>query len=386
MPAQKRHKTKYPGVYYINGKSIGSNKLERIFYIMYRKDGKQIHEKAGRQFQDDMTPARAATIRGARISGKQPSNKQKRCMKRAEKDAETNKWTIERLWEEYKKQNPDLKGLRTYKSLYNLHIESEFGSRGPVDILPLDVKRVKNKLLKKKSAQTVQHVLELLRRLINFGVNNKLCKGIDFKIEMPRVDNETTEDLTPEQLQALLKAIDESEHPQAGSIMKMALFTGMRRGEIFKLCWRDINFDRGFIKLVDPKGGPDQKIPLNDAARTLLEEQTKASKYVFPGRNGGQWKNIRKPVNKIKKAAGIPKDFRAIHGLRHVYASMLASSGNVDLFTLQKLLTHKDPKMTQRYAHLRDESLKKASELAGDIITQASAESKENKVVNIEDR
>jgi len=161
------------------------------------------------------------------------------------------------------------------------------------------------------------------------------------------VDNETTEDLTPEQLQALLKAIDESEHPQAGSIMKMALFTGMRRGEIFKLCWRDINFDRGFIKLVDPKGGPDQEIPLNDAVRTLLRDRPKAGKYVFPGRNGGQWKNIRKPVNEIKKTAGIPKDFRAIHGLRHVYASMLASSGNVDLFTLQKLLTHKDPKMTQ---------------------------------------
>lgn len=87
MPAQERHKTKYPGVYYINGKAIGSNKSERIFYIMYRKDGKQIHEKAGRQFQDDMTPARAATIRATRISDKQPSNKQKRRMKRAEKDA-----------------------------------------------------------------------------------------------------------------------------------------------------------------------------------------------------------------------------------------------------------------------------------------------------------
>ena len=49
---------------------------------------------------------------------------------------------------------------------------------------------------------------------------------------------------------------------------------------------------------------------------------------------------------------------------------MLASSGKVDLYTLQKLLTHKDPKMTQRYAHLRDETLKKASALAGDIINQ----------------
>jgi len=51
---------------------------------------------------------------------------------------------------------------------------------------------------------------------------------------------------------------------------------------------------------------------------------------------------------------------------------MLASSGEVDLYTLQKLLTHKDPRQTQRYAHLRDETLRKASEVAGAIIEEAA--------------
>jgi integrase len=46
------------------------------------------------------------------------------------------------------------------------------------------------------------------------------------------------------------------------------------------------------------------------------------------------------------------------------------------MYTLQKLLTHKDPKMTQRYAHLRDEALKRASDIAGDIISKASMGSK----------
>ena len=77
---------------------------------------------------------------------------------------------------------------------------------------------------------------------------------------------------------------------------------------------------------------------------------------------------IRHQVNRIKKAAGLPDDFRPLHGLRHVYASMLASSGKVDMYTLQKLLTHKSPQMTQRYAHLRDEALKSASDLAGKLI------------------
>jgi integrase len=59
-----------------------------------------------------------------------------------------------------------------------------------------------------------------------------------------------------------------------------------------------------------------------------------------------------------------PKDFSPMHGLRHLYASMLASSGKVDMYVLQKLMTHKSPKMTQRYAHFKDEALKNgASEI-----------------------
>jgi integrase len=59
---------------------------------------------------------------------------------------------------------------------------------------------------------------------------------------------------------------------------------------------------------------------------------------------------------------------------------MLASSGQVDLYTLQKLLTHKTAAMTQRYAHLRDQALRQASDLAGDLINQAVNGSK---VVNL---
>ncbi|MFC1515623.1 tyrosine-type recombinase/integrase [Thermodesulfobacteriota bacterium] len=372
MPAQKRIKTKYPGVYYIEGQAIGSNKIERIYYIVFRKDGKVIEEKAGRQFKDDMTASRAAGIRANKIEGRLPTNREKREIEKAKKAAEEGKWTVGRLWKAYKKNNPDLKGIRTYESFYNLHIKPHFENKEPKDILPLDIQRVKIQLLKKRSPQTVQHVLKQIRRIINFGVNNKLCEGINFKIDMPKVDNIRTEDLTPDQLGRLLKAIAKDTHPQAGSMMKLALYTGMRRGEMFKLKWGDIDFQTGFLNIRDSKGGLDQKIPLNEASRELLEkhERTK-SPYVFPGRGGRQRTEIGKAVNKIKTAAKLPDDFRPLHGLRHVYASMLASSGQVDMYTLQKLLTHKDPKMTQRYAHLRDEALKRAADLAGDLIKNA---------------
>jgi len=389
MPTQERFKTKYPGVYYIKGKAVGSNKKERIYYIMYRKDGKQVHEKAGRQFQDDMTPARAAGVRADKIEGKQLSNKERREAERSQKEAVASKWTIDKLWGEYKTNMPDLKGIVTDQNRYEKHIKLSFGDKEPKDIMPLDVDRLRLKLLKKKAPGTVKNILELLRRIINFGSKKNLCDKLRFTIELPKVDNEKTEDLTPGQLERLLKAIREDLHPQAGPLMLMAIYTGMRRGELFKLKWNHIDFERGFINIIDPKGTADQIIPLNDAARQLLKNHPKMKKspYIFPGRSGRLRTDINKAVNAIKKEAGLPEDFRPLHGLRHFFASGLASSGQVNLHTLSRLLTHKDVKTTQRYSHLRDDALKQASELAGTIIHAAGgAEDKKDKVVDFKDR
>jgi len=373
MPAEKRYKTKYPGVYYVMGTAVATGKPEKIYYIRYRKDGKPIDEKAGRQYQDDMTPARAAQHRAKRIDGKEPTNKEKREALEAKKKAQEGKWTINRLWTEYKFNNPNLKSLSIDENRFANYIKSDLGKKEPKNLVPLDIDRIRIKLSKTKKSGTVKNILELIRRIINFGTKKNLCLGVSFKIEMPRANNQKTEDLSPEQLKVLLEAIENNDHPQAGPMMKMALFSGMRRGELFKLEWDDIDFDRGFIYIRDPKGGLDQKIPLNEAARNLLETHPRTkSSFVFPGRGGKQRTDIHHAVNEIRDDAGLPKDFRALHGLRHVYASMLASSGQVDLYTLQKLLTHKSPMMTQRYAHLRDEALRKASELAGSIIEEAA--------------
>ena len=67
-------------------------------------------------------------------------------------------------------------------------------------------------------------------------------------------------------------------------------------------------------------------------------------------------------------------------------ASLLASSGEVSLYELQKLLTHKDPRMTQRYSHLRDEALKRASGVTDKILESVMNVKKETKVVNLEDK
>jgi integrase len=365
----KRHTTKYAGVYFIEGKRAGKDQVERIYYISYYKDGVRTEEKAGRQYKDDMTPARANNLRAQKIEGTLPTNQEVREAAEAKKKAESQKWTIDRLWEQYRNGRKPGNSLSTDESRYRKYLKSAFGSKEPNEIVALEVDRMRIALLKKKSPQTVKHVLNLLTWIINFGINNGLCASLSFKIKKPQVNNEVTEDLKEDQLTSLLKAIEEDTHPQAGSMLKLALFTGMRKSEIFRLQWKHLNFETGFIKIVDGKGGKDLTIPMNDLAREVLENhpKTEGSPYVFPGRDGSEKKNIYPYVNEIKKRAKLPKKFRIFHGLRHVFASSLASSGNVSMFALQKLLTHKSPVMTQRYSHMRDQALREASNVAADI-------------------
>lgn len=396
MPAQKRHKTNYPGVYFIEGKGVpnSGHKIENIFYITYRKDGKQVQEKAGRQYQDDMTAARAAGIRARRIEGKELSNAEDRAAKAAAKAAEAGRWTIAKLWDSYCETHPENKALKNEQGKFNLYLRNDIGKKEPSELLPLNVDRLRLGLQKKNKHTTAARILELLRRTINFGVDKGLVSPIAFRIKVPKLNNKTTEDLNPEQLKKLLKALDADEDQTAANIMRLALFTGMRRTEIFKLRWDDIDFQRGFITLKEPKGGTDQEIPLNNPTKDIFENMARNEEnpFVFPGRKkNSHLADCRKSFKRIAKEAGLKKGFRPLHGLRHVFASMLASSGKVDLYTLQKLLTHKSPQMTQRYAHLRDEALKKASDLAGDIISDAITEAEEDekneeKVVNLKDR
>ena len=101
MPRQERFKTKYPGVYFIE--ADGARGKERIFYIYYRRNGKQIEEKAGCQYADDMTEAKASGIRADRMRGKELPNTEKREAAKAAKMEEAGKWTLSRLWDEYEK-------------------------------------------------------------------------------------------------------------------------------------------------------------------------------------------------------------------------------------------------------------------------------------------
>ena len=116
-------------------------------------------------------------------------------------------------------------------------------------------------------------------------------------------------------------------------------------------------------------GSRNERIPLSLPVRELLKEVRRGEgAYVFPARDINKClTDISNQVNTIKKAANLPKDFRPLHGLRHTFASVAVSNG-VPLSHVQKLLTHKDPSLTQRYAHLEDKALKKSAEDVGNFL------------------
>lgn len=88
MKDYPRHKADYKGVFYRVGERIGGNGEEKIFYIVFKKNGKVYEEKVGRQYADDMTPAKASRIRAGRIEGRRKSRKQIREEAQAAKQAE----------------------------------------------------------------------------------------------------------------------------------------------------------------------------------------------------------------------------------------------------------------------------------------------------------
>lgn len=295
-------------------------------------------------------------------------------------------WTVGTLWEEYKRRNPDVKGINNDQNRFETHL-SIFKNIKPAEITPTMIDDLRLSLVKLgRKPGTIRNVLELLRRIVFFGIKKGLIasENVYTNFEMPKVNNEITEDLSPEQLKALLDAIYKTNNKKAANMMLMALYTGLRRGEMFSLKWEHIDWEHGFINLVGledgtrAKSGRSERIPMNEMARELLHSMPRQnSPYVFPGRSGDRLVDIRKQANALKKEAGLPPDFRPFHGLRHVYASMLASSGKVSMYELQKLMTHKSATMTQRYAHLRDEALRSASEVASSLVNQARTQQNE---------
>jgi integrase len=149
--------------------------------------------------------------------------------------------------------------------------------------------------------------------------------------------------------------------------------------------WREVDLENGIW--TKPPSATKQKsvhrVPLSEDAVEIIARQprgTFAGDFVFPGKKPGKSREgIRRPWARVCKAAGL-KGVR-IHDLRHTHASILVSSG-LSLPVIGKILGHTQASTTHRYAHLADEPLRAAAELAAASIRRP----KPAKIVQIKNR
>lgn len=145
-------------------------------------------------------------------------------------------------------------------------------------------------------------------------------------------------------------------------LVLLLLNTGLRFGEVTQLRHRDINLKERLVTVAGEgaKSGRTRVIPMNVEAKRILNSiGGAADDYLFPGDDDRRLTTIKKAWKAILKSAGI-SGFR-LHDIRHTFASRV-KRGGADLYTVQRLLGHSSPMMTQRYAHLQPDDLRAAVE------------------------
>jgi integrase len=215
---------------------------------------------------------------------------------------------------------------------------------------------------------TINRELGLLSAAINYA-----RKEWDWDVPNPAQGRRLREPegrvrwLTRAEAVALVRMADsEPQAPHLGDFIRLALHTGMRRGEMLGLEWRRVDLQAGLIHLeaAHTKAGKRRAVPINAVAREAVMDRKRfraqhcpASPWVFCDKEGGRVQSVKRSFATACRKAGI-EDFR-IHDLRHTCAAWLVSAG-VPLTEVRDLLGHSTVKMTERYAHLAPENVRAA--------------------------
>ncbi len=149
---------------------------------------------------------------------------------------------------------------------------------------------------------------------------------------------------------------------QQAEVIRLLLFTGCRKGEIIRLRWSEVDGD--VLRLHDSKTGP-RLVYLNAQARAVLTRQPRnGSDFVFPSLDDPL--HSRSPElslwRKVQREAEL-RDAR-LHDLRHTVGSHAVMAG-APIPVVSRLLGHRQPRMTLRYAHVGDRETEAAAERVG---------------------
>lgn len=267
-------------------------------------------------------------------------------------------------------------GIRHLSQLKTEHIESYQKQRLESIDLKIEADGDKNGNHKSKKLplpQTVNYEIGVLRTAFIWAQNHELIDKIPTKKVKklkPRIINKPRI-LSPQECALFLKtaksfAKSDKRMDVYYKAFKFILNTGLRSGELCNLTWKDIDLEKGLIKIQEkPEWSPKtyaREFFLNQTCLELLESVKEKEGYIFMDLSGKKLDNdqLRNALIKVAEAAGF-EDFTRVHNLRHTFNSIMQMNG-VDIATMGKILGHKDIETTMIYTHQTQEHLKKSIE------------------------
>lgn len=274
--------------------------------------------------------------------------------------------TLAVYMEEYWKNVQEGKYKSTRQSHYNRYVKPHIGIKKLVD---LRQKHIEDVLKKQEEVglapRTRKQTTEVLNPAMKKAIANRMiqynpCDGI--KIKLPNTKKIVVNAVV--KLNTIFEAI---ETEFIGDPFYHALFLfalqGRRRGEIIRLRWEDINFDKNYYVLRNTKNDEEQKIYLPERVKTLLEIFRESEGWVFQSpRTKTHLVDIRRVTDRMKTRLGDPKF--GVHYLRNVMVSAMAEQG-LESMHLSGALGHNDPNTIKKYLTM---NYLKSSEKASDVI------------------
>lgn len=211
------------------------------------------------------------------------------------------------------------------------------------------------------SPATLNRYISLVKRMMNVAIEEGYLEDNPVKIKkFSEEDREKTRVISEEEEAAILK----NSYPQLRSFLIIALNTGMRAGEIYRLFWKQIDLPDRMITVEKTKSGRVRQIPINEGLfqeLVRMRNRNAQGEYLFYNPRTGR------PITSMKKAfAGALERSGLsgirIHDYRHSAASRWIRSG-VDVQTVKELLGHADITTTMRYVHTNVQAKRKAVDL-----------------------
>lgn len=238
-----------------------------------------------------------------------------------------------------------------------------FREKAAEDIAPQEIERRLNELAEDgRKPATVNRYRALLSLVFSLGVRNgKLTANPVRQVKRRKENNERVRFLDEVEEVTLREKI-RTLHPDCEPEFDLALHTGMRRGEQYRLRWQDVDLKNGILTITRSKHGEARRIQINsvaNAALLKLREQSGGVGYVCSGFQGPRSRDWRRWFEEVVESAKISN--LRWHDLRHTFASRLVMAG-VPLRAVQTLLGHKRIETTLRYSHLAEAHLRDAVE------------------------